>query len=79
MTIISFLCLSYILGVVAGYCGIFAALFEKDLSGLFKEMTEVNVSKYCNGTVLVISLMLVPLWPLLLLRPIFNWLKRPCQ
>lgn len=74
-----FIFLFYALGIIAGLCGIVASIFEEDLSGLFKDITGINVSKYSNGIVLTVSLILVPIWPVLLLKPIFNWLKRPCQ
>lgn len=73
---IDYLYLAHFLGVLFGLFILVYAINEDNLGGL---LIDVGIKgPMTNGVAIIIALLLISVWPVLILKPLYNWLKEPC-
>lgn len=66
----------YFLGVFALVSGMFACLTTEVDKKWVKSFLPFNPRN--NITLLLAAVLLISVWPVYLLKPIYNWMKEPC-
>jgi len=71
-----YLTVAYFVGLLLGFIVIAVAINEDNLGKL---LIDLGIRRpMTNGTALLLVHVLISMWPLLLLKPLYNWLKEPC-
>ena len=71
-----YLTVAYFVGLLLGFIVIAVAINEDNLGKL---LIDLGIRRPMNnGTALLLVHVLISVWPVLILKPLYNWLKEPC-